>query len=585
MLSLLVLLIGVILVQPSVAMGLPLLDRTDSQRTRVERADDENFLELLQLSEQCLFRDARILMSSQKRPIFALAVVWAYRTGNNPFYHNESVLEAIVKGGDALSGTQNEKGEWEFRTKHGSISGSFLNPWTYFDWIRAYEIVQNVLPDQTKNAWKRSLTTGFDRIATSILPKAQPHNIPAMYATALLVAGNVFDNRAWREQAHAFMKRVLDAQNSQGYWSEHSGPLVSYNLVYCDAVGIYYAHTKDETARKCLERAAQFHDRFIYPDDSLVETIDERNYYDSRKLTYRIGFLFTKAGRSLIRKLRIRSGDKNMYYAVAANILLYTKYVNDFAASPTTDSIQDFRYVTPDGKALVIHAKPWFYVVSAYVAPVSTSRFILDRQNHFSIFHDRKGLIVGGGNTKLQPLWSSITVGDTSLFQYENSPKPNFIPPKGLQHVASHASLSIGDKGKSSAVTLQYMDSSFIIGFSPMDENTFRIEYSRKPPYREPSQINITVIPNVSEPLLSETGQSRVLDGNNLFWSHDEIGDWIEHRGVRYYLPGQATVRWPVMPYNQYSLEGRADIKDARLVIQIPFSPTQNDYSIVIRVR
>ncbi len=43
--------------------------------------------------------------------------------------------------------------------------------------------------------------------------------------------------------------------------------------------------------------------------------------------------------------------------------------------------------------------------------PIVNSRWIQDRQNFVSIYHDKTGLIVGGGNLA-QPGWSNFTIGD-----------------------------------------------------------------------------------------------------------------------------------------------------------------------------
>jgi hypothetical protein len=47
------------------------------------------------------------------------------------------------------------------------------------------------------------------------------------------------------------------------------------------------------------------------------------------------------------------------------------------------------------------------------------SRWIQDRQNLVSLYHDKIGVILGGGNTKLQPLWSTFSVGDRAQFHHK----------------------------------------------------------------------------------------------------------------------------------------------------------------------
>jgi hypothetical protein len=42
-----------------------------------------------------------------------------------------------------------------------------------------------------------------------------------------------------------FMAKVVAAQTPGGWWVEHSGPVVAYNFVYVEALGIYYAMSRD----------------------------------------------------------------------------------------------------------------------------------------------------------------------------------------------------------------------------------------------------------------------------------------------------------------------------------------------------
>ena len=71
-----------------------------------------------------------------------------------------------------------------------------------------------------------------------------------------------------------------------------------------------------------------------------------------------------------------------------------------------------------------------------------TSRWIQDRQNHVDVFQDELGLVVGGGNTKLQPYWSTFTVGDPGLLRHTPGDEdPNFTPQITLKWVADKARL------------------------------------------------------------------------------------------------------------------------------------------------
>ena len=123
-----------------------------------------------------------------------------------------------------------EKGMWTFRKKDHSTWGQIHMPWTYSRWIRAYSLVKDALPPESRQKWEEGLVLGFSGIRNYM--DGRVHNIPTHHAMALYIAGQCFDNEDWREAAKGFMARVVEEQSEGGYWSEHCGPVVGYNAVY-----------------------------------------------------------------------------------------------------------------------------------------------------------------------------------------------------------------------------------------------------------------------------------------------------------------------------------------------------------------
>ena len=514
--------------------------------------------------------------------IFPLAVAWWYKADDNRYYHNKKVLEAIIKGGNALIDEQDSRGRWELVKKDGSRWGYMSNPWIYFRWIRAYDLVKNAMPCRSREQWRYALLEGFKEIAENILPRASLHNIPVTQAVALYIAGKALNRPDWQEQAKKFIERVVSRQSAAGYWSEHAGPVVRYGYVYIDALGVYYALTHDEKVLLALRRAACFHNKFTYPDGSIVKTIDERSYYNRSVYLGGIGLIFTREGRSFLYNQYKISNKKYLYHYLAASILLYAKDVDNLSSDYFDDTDVDSRFIIADKGAAIQRNGSWFLVVSAYTASQSKSRWILDRQNFVSIYHKKVGLIVGGGNTKLQPLWSSFTVGDTDLLKYVNNEKPDFIPPEGLLHIPDRAGLLF--EKNSVGVNLYYGEQQCSIRMKIIDDETMEIEYARTPPLQKSVKAHITLLPKPGHILLNQNGKKIVLGKNDIYWPAGTFGDWIAHDSVRYYLPEQASIKWPILPYNQYKKDGRADLKNGRIVIEIPFSGETKRYSIMIKV-
>ena len=87
--------------------------------------------------------------------LFPLSTAWALE--QSLYHHTPEVLNAIVRGGDALIEAQDEQGMWTFRKKDHSTWGQILMPWTYSRWIRAYRLVRDAMPYDARARWEQAL--------------------------------------------------------------------------------------------------------------------------------------------------------------------------------------------------------------------------------------------------------------------------------------------------------------------------------------------------------------------------------------------------------------------------------------------
>jgi hypothetical protein len=501
--------------------------------------------------------------------LFPLAVAWFLNDADNPWHHDKNLLEAILDGGDALVEAQDRRGMWTFRKKDGSTWGQITMPWTYSRWIRAFGLVKDAMPPDRRAKWEKGLRLGCSTIARRELRHV--HNIPCHHAMGLYAAGRAFGREDWTRQAAAFLHRVVRKQHRDGYWSEHSGPVVLYNLVYVEALGCYHAMSGDKAVLPALRKAAAFHANLTYPDGTAVATVDERNpYHPERICAGNAGFTFSRLARGhMLRQLsRFEGAGREIGADLAAQLLLHG------ATGPAKPPAADPAWTSSDGRIGVLRHGPWFLVGSAYAAPVSNSRWIQDRQNFLSIFHEKTGLIVGGGNTKLQPCWSNFTVGDRSLLQHKRGDAdPEFRPPEGLVHVPRAAKLNLDvAKGRHGLqLELEYGRQPATVLVVPEGEEALRVTYVCQPKGSRPVHGHLTLIPHVARVIRTGSGTSRKLDGKPIDWSAKACGGRIEHAGWRLALPPGSRVLWPKKAHNPYRKTGRSSLAEARIVVEVPF--------------
>ena len=374
-----------------------------------------------------------------QKVIFPLAVAWATPGGDNPWYHSAELLSVIARAGEVLTETQDKYGRWIFRKKDNSEWGMIHKPWVYTRWIRAYLLLRESLPPEAREAWETGLKRGYNSLEKSLRNRGKTHNIAAYHAAGLYAAGIAFQREDWKKTAAAFMHAVIAQQAADGFWSEHFGPVVNYNFVYLDALGIYYHYSRDPKALEALARGARFHASLLWPDGTSAAAVDERNPYSRSRHAGNVGFSFTPEGRWY---LRHQTAESKLSFDTAASMLL------EGGSGPAAPPVAaGERYVSRDGCYTMERAGAFAWCFSAYACGLSESRWIMDRQNHLDLFHEPGGLIAGGGNTKMQPLFSSFTFGDPLSFQPDYSTtSPAFAPATPLRWMA--------DKGRIDGRTL-----------------------------------------------------------------------------------------------------------------------------------
>ena len=507
---------------------------------------------------------------SDQNVVFPLAVAWATEHCDNPWYHDAKVLDAIMAGGDALVDDQDAKGMWTFRKKDNSTWGQIHMPWTYSRWIRAFDLIRDAMPANRRAKWEQGLRLGFTGIRNYM--DGGVHNIPCHHAMALTIAARVFDEPEWAEAAKGLMHRVCEEQDPAGFWSENFGPVVGYNKVYIDALGVYYAETNDPVALTALERAAKFHAAVLWSDGSDVSCIDERQIYHDRRDIGNVGFSWTPEGRGyLVAQLEpyVEKGIAvNADYC--ASMLRYGGTGEAILPASTQDT---GRTLIGEGGAVIERRAPWSWAFSAYATPVPTSRWIQDRQNLVDIFHDQLGLVAGGGNTKLQPYWSTFTVGDAELVKHTpGDEKPTFNPKVDLLWVPSSASLDLPSDAPPTLRT-KYGEADNAVTIRVEDDDVLAVTYETA---------STTGIVAAHLPLMSRSGRLETASGKTLYLTEDnlrltsdQVGDWLVWDGLKVTIPTGSTLVWPAWQHNPYTKDGHSNLKDAKLVINLPLTAGQ----------
>ncbi|HSW46455.1 MAG TPA: hypothetical protein VLM89_12880 [Phycisphaerae bacterium] len=524
-----------------------------------------------------------VWMSTDQNPMYTLAVAYATKAKGNPYHKDPRLLNSITKAGDCLIEHADEKGQWVFAKKDGSTWGNIWMPWVYSRWIRSFELIKADMPAEARQRWEKALVLGYTGISKSQF--GHIHNIPTHHAMGLYIAGKTLDRPEWCKLAADFLRKVAATQAEGGYWSEGGGPVVQYNEVYVEAIGIYYAASGDNEVLPALDRAAHFHRWFAYPSGQCVETVDQRNPYEKGIRSGKVGFTFCPVGRAYLKSQWTALGIENLNADLIASLLQYGQE-GPIAPSPTTGQAANLHTLKDNGrdKAAILRQGPWFVCLSAYTTPIAENRWIQDRQNMMSIFHDKVGLVIGGGNTKLQPAWSSFTVGDESLLKHKpGDADPNFLPPEGkLFHVPSEAKLI---REPAPGLDLTYGPETCSIRVQPQGDAKLVCTLSTTINSGMPVAAHLTLLPHLGQIIETAGGRKIELGKEALSLTADHLGGSITHAGWRLDVPKSATLQWPALPHNPYRKDGRAEAAEGRISVRIPFDVQNRQQQVVLQVQ
>jgi hypothetical protein len=246
---------------------------------------------------------------------------------------------------------------------------------------------------------------------------------------------------------------------------------------------------------------------------------------------------------------------------------------------------RDGTFVLTEGgtaHAATVRRGPWFVCLSAYVTPISGSRWIQDRQSFVSVYHDGTGLILGGGNTKLQPAWSNFTVGDMALLAHTpGDASPDFLPKGELYHVPKAVTLvGVPEPG----LELSYGPETCRIRVQPLDDRNLDYRIDATAISELPVVAHLTLIPRFNEVLQTAGGEKVTIGSDPVTFSPAQLGGRLTYAGYRLHLPDTASLHWPALPHNPYRKDGRATAAEGRIEIRIPFDGDRREYRIGVEV-
>jgi len=318
----------------------------------------------------------------------------------------------------------------DFHTPHysrGRDWGRHVGEWLNYYALESLQLMEahDVGGAELRQALRVTIEAAVSHIAMTMISRfggneareEAPITFPGNHATwhGLLVyrAGHYFERPEWVQFADDFFARwILPTQLPDGVWPEGEGIVVDYSMVTAQAVSLYAEASDCDLARGSMARALGFFLAFQLPDGSSAVVVDGRMRHRPRPmLFFPPGFLRDPAGRTLCLD-RVRGGLQDLRSTEIADngaqgLAFYGAFVQ---ALMTWDDMSDIpSVVAPEGlPAARIDVGPWTAMLGWQLTPEHTSRFILESQNFVEVYHADSGYLVGTGNSKFTPRFSTL---------------------------------------------------------------------------------------------------------------------------------------------------------------------------------
>lgn len=490
--------------------------------------------------------------------ILAPAVLYTKHHPANAQYHDPKMLAVAIRIGDLLA-SEDEKGKFEPRLD---------SDWDTYMWLEAYRLLEHDLGGARRERWREHILRNAALVHDDAAERVDfPwYNSPytgtspnhyAQYASLQLLAGRVFGRKDWADLGSRILHRFAAVeQTPDGYWGEHSraGPTTGYDHITMTQVALYYELTRDPAALQALRRSTNFHENFTYLDGTPVEVINDRNRYWDVDSWGQFGFSNFPDGRRYAEFLTSFFPADNLHMDWLGRLSQDALYYHDGATQPIPQDRPRFVYrmTLP---AAVRKTGPWEVCLSGIVdTPAVENLFFLDRQSSLSVFHEKLGLIISGANSKNQPELAAFS---------ESFGGATYNTP-----VSSR--LQLGDKQDRLSLAYNTFFSDIYVPTPAPDQVSLRFVITGEGTPPDDARLTLQLCLKPGEGLETATGRKVKLGVDRLELSSQALGGWIRHHGWTLTIDPEASLVWPVYPYNPYAAAPEITLDHAVAALSVP---------------
>jgi len=396
-----------------------------------------------------------------------------------------------------------------------------------------------------------------------------PGNHAVWHALLCHEAGLHFGEKAWTTFAQDFFRRhVLPFQDSTGCWPEGGGIVVNYAMVSAQAVALYAESSSDPAALAAVGRFLAFQQVFSFPDGSSPVAADCRQRYSRRPMIFLPpSFLRSPQGRQdALRRIRGFAAQlatapiRALGVQGLAFFSLFPEFMARRAASLPVGLPEGAVSGIPVAR---LQAGPWTAFLSWQLTEEHPSRFILDAQNFIELRHDQSGYLIGGGNSKYMPRFSTLRCRTS-----------------GRAYIPSTAAV-VRQEGREAVASYGFgadrIDVRVTVGETAV-EIGFRMAHQEQP--ADAYEGAVTLAFAAGEVVRLDDDEVTVLPAAQIDRRFGASGGRLVWRGRTFHVPAGGWLCYPLVPHNPYRQDGLPPVEEYVARLALPLAGTEH----VIRI-
>jgi hypothetical protein len=458
----------------------------------------------------------------------------------NPYKGDRKYLEAAWKIGEYFLGLMDKRGLVPLVKVDGSKWSPRGDTWSYYAVTEIYARTKNLMDKKQRALWDEKMKV----VRKANDPQERVHmgssgdNHYAWQSLTSYVDARSRGDKAAQKRLSDYFVKLAGFQRPDGWWIESTGPVMVYNLLYVQPLGIYYLLSGDNRVTPAIVRAGRFHSYFQYPDASLAALISGRITYREHRNFWGIGGLDLGVDAEPYMRRWVDSTApltrlSHNGFAALGLILLYADKV--LAAEPLGQPRADW-YPQRLAARRVTLGK-WELLLSALTGE-SKSRWLTDRSVHLSVWHPRSGLIVGGTKSTADPRWANFTFGTKADDYCARSARLGPSQEKPSVH------LYFTGGRKASIRVVEATDKALTIEFENRSEQN--------------ATAQLPLYLSHPKPISGKDAELKHPGGRKTQkWTAKQLGGELHHEGIRIGLPENATFTWPYDVHNPYHPDGK----------------------------